>query len=77
MPLPKEVSRGDQLKNAAYFARKGYSVEVEQRELDSKRLVDELTKLYDNRKKYIAAMTKADGADAVDRVMDVILKKKG
>ena len=77
VPLPKEVSRGDQLKNAAYFARKGYSVEVEQRELDSKRLVDELTKLYDNRKKYIAAMTKADGADAVDRVMDVILKKKG
>ena len=38
VPLPKAASRGDQLENAAYAERAGYSLVISEEELDAQRL---------------------------------------
>ena len=72
IPLPKAASRGDQLLNAAYFEKRGYSLVLDQDALTREsliRAVNELDSKHDSLKKAMAA---DNGANAAERVMNVI-----
>ncbi|NLZ48714.1 MAG: undecaprenyldiphospho-muramoylpentapeptide beta-N-acetylglucosaminyltransferase [Clostridiales bacterium] len=72
IPLSKKSSRGDQILNARSFEKKGYSLVLEEEDLEDKRFIEELDKLYENRSKFIAAMDKSELQNAVERIVEVI-----
>ena len=72
IPLPAEASRGDQLLNAASFEKQGYSMVLQQVDMNRSSLVEALNRLYENRAQYIAAMKNSDHADAVKTIVDLI-----
>ena len=57
VPLPLSASRGDQLKNAESFAKKGYSMVLFQENMTPDTLTHALETLYTDRNRYISAMT--------------------
>lgn len=72
VPLPLSASRGDQILNAKYFARKGYAVMLEQETLTPETLAAAVEKLYDERLSYISRMSSDPLADGTDEVLAVI-----
>jgi UDP-N-acetylglucosamine--N-acetylmuramyl-(pentapeptide) pyrophosphoryl-undecaprenol N-acetylglucosamine transferase len=72
IPLPLSASRGDQILNAGYFARKGYSMVLEQEKLTGETLLDAVNDLYDRRLSFIATMSREPLADGTDEVLAVI-----
>ena len=72
IPLSKKSSRGDQILNAKSFEKKGYSLVLEEEELDDKSFIEKLGDLYEDRNKYIAAMGKSELQNAVDKIVEVI-----
>lgn len=72
VPLPLSASRGDQLLNAGYFARKGYAMTIEQEKLTPETLLDALNDLYDRRLSFISTMSADEKADGTDEVLCVI-----
>ncbi|HWR23304.1 MAG TPA: undecaprenyldiphospho-muramoylpentapeptide beta-N-acetylglucosaminyltransferase [Feifaniaceae bacterium] len=72
VPLPKSASRGDQILNANYFAKKGYAAVLEQERMTPETLTKALTGLYADRARYLDAMGKAPNADGTDAVLNVI-----
>ncbi len=75
VPLPLTASRGDQILNAGYFARKGYSMVLEQERLSKRTLVDAVTHLYAERLSYIAVMSADPLADGTDEIINVIMQE--
>lgn len=74
IPLSKKSSRGDQVLNAASFKEAGYSVVLEEEELTSESLFDELKMLYKNKDKYIKAMQESPVQNGVDNIIKLIEK---
>lgn len=72
VPLPLSASRGDQILNAGYFARKGYAMVLEQEKLTPGTLLDALSDLYDRRLSFISTMSAEEKADGTDEVLAVI-----
>ena len=72
IPLPLSASRGDQILNAGYFARKGYAMTLDQANLTPDTLFDSIHDLYDRRLSFISAMSGDATADGTDEVLDVI-----
>ena len=72
VPLPLSASRGDQILNAGYFARRGYAMVLEQDAMNPDSLVDALFDLFDRRLSFIATMSADALADGTDEVLDVI-----
>ncbi len=72
IPLPLSASRGDQILNAGYFARKGYSMVLEQEKLSPKTLLDAVNDLYDRRLSFVATMSAEALADGTDEVLSAI-----
>ncbi|MCL1786835.1 MAG: undecaprenyldiphospho-muramoylpentapeptide beta-N-acetylglucosaminyltransferase [Defluviitaleaceae bacterium] len=72
IPLPAASSRGDQILNAASFEKAGLSMVLPEEELTPERLVEDVMKLYANRKVFADKMKAQDMANGVDNVMDVI-----
>ncbi|MEG1547400.1 MAG: undecaprenyldiphospho-muramoylpentapeptide beta-N-acetylglucosaminyltransferase [Clostridia bacterium] len=72
VPLPLSASRGDQILNAGYFARKGYAMVLEQGKLTANTLLDTVNDLYDRRLSFISAMSSEPLADGTDEVLAVI-----
>lgn len=72
IPLPLSASRGDQILNAGYFARKGFSMVLDQQELTADSLLDAVNDLYDRRLSFIATMSAEPTADGTDEVLAVI-----
>mgnify|MGYP000794647619 CR=1 FL=1 len=79
IPLPRSASRGDQILNAGYFARKGFAMVLEQEALTPETLLDAVNDLYDRRLSFIATMSAEPLADGTDEVLAVIrdAMKKG
>jgi len=68
VPLPATGSRGDQIDNAAYAARGGYSKVVSQSELNAKRLVAEVSALWadiDSVRTHLATFETTDAVKAI------------
>lgn len=72
IPLPLSASRGDQILNAGYFARKGYAAVLEQKELTPQALLSAVRRLYDGRLTFISKMSGDALADGTDEVLAVI-----
>ncbi len=72
IPLPAKSSRGDQILNARSFEKQGFSMVIDEDDLITKLLVDNIHELYDNRQKYTDAMHQCQQRDAVGTIMGLI-----
>lgn len=72
IPLSKKASRGDQILNAASFARQGFSVVINEEELTHQLLVDKIRQTFADRGKYMAAMKKSGTQDAIGQIVQII-----
>lgn len=74
IPLSKNASRGDQILNAASFAKQGFARVLPEEEMTAITLVENINTLYENRKKYIEKMDKSGLSDGTQGVLAQIRK---
>ena len=72
IPLSANASRGDQILNARSFEHQGYSVVLEEEELNKQVLLDSILRLYENRESYIDAMKNSPQQNSIDTIIDLI-----
>ncbi|MCB6201304.1 undecaprenyldiphospho-muramoylpentapeptide beta-N-acetylglucosaminyltransferase [Extibacter muris] len=72
IPLSASVSRGDQILNARSFERQGFSVVLEEEELDKDILLASINRLYEHKDSYIEAMKKSSQQNSIDTIIDLI-----
>ncbi|MBO4862801.1 MAG: undecaprenyldiphospho-muramoylpentapeptide beta-N-acetylglucosaminyltransferase [Eubacterium sp.] len=72
IPLSKAASRGDQILNANSFKKSGYSYVIEEEELTDKTLLDAVKDVSENKDKYLEAMEKSEGGDAITTITEMI-----
>lgn len=77
VPLPLSASRGDQIVNAEYFEKQGFSYVLPQEQMDTKTLMEALLHVYDARDKYIEAMSSDKAKNGTEEVLKVILEVCG
>lgn len=77
IPLPSSTSRGDQLLNAKSFESQGYSIVINEDDLTTSLLVDEVHELYANKNYYIDVMSKSRQMDAIPKIMKLINEAAG
>lgn len=77
IPLPAEISRGDQLLNADSFRSQGFSVVIQENDLTTDALTDAVKKLYENRQDYIRAMSASRQMDSIETIMKLINEAAG
>ncbi|MGN0374044.1 MAG: undecaprenyldiphospho-muramoylpentapeptide beta-N-acetylglucosaminyltransferase [Butyrivibrio sp.] len=74
IPLPANASRGDQILNARSFKKSGYSDVLEEEDMTDDTLLEAINNLYENREKYIDAMTSSKLNDSINVIIDLINK---
>lgn len=72
IPLSANASRGDQILNARSFERQGFSVVLEEEELDHTILLNAIQDLYKNRDSYITAMKNSSQQNSIDTIIELI-----
>lgn len=72
IPLSANASRGDQILNARSFERQGYSIVLEEEELNDSTLLDAINKLYQEKDAYIDAMKKSTQQDSIQTILGLI-----
>lgn len=72
IPLPASASRGDQILNAASFAKQGFSRVLEEEQITPDSLFEAITQLYAHRRDYIEAMEKSSLNNAVETIFSLI-----
>ncbi|MCR5808630.1 MAG: undecaprenyldiphospho-muramoylpentapeptide beta-N-acetylglucosaminyltransferase [Clostridiales bacterium] len=77
VPLPLEASRGDQILNADYVARKGYAIKLEQKDITPERLCELTETLYINRAAMAELMKSDPLLDGTEEVLNEIFKAAG
>ncbi len=73
IPLPLGASRGDQILNAEYCEKKGYSAVMQQEDVTAESLLAKVNEVYENRRKYVSAMERDKTLNGTERVLEVIL----
>ncbi len=74
IPLSRQASRGDQILNANSFKKQGFSEVLEEENLNTKSLLDNINNVYANREKYISSMGASEIGNGVEAVTKVIEK---
>lgn len=75
IPLSKKSSRGDQILNANSFLKEGYSLVLDEDEMEKKHnLLEKLLQLRNKKDELIKNMTNSDMKNGVDLVIEVIMK---
>lgn len=72
IPLSAAASRGDQVLNANSFKKQGFSYVLEEEHLTAESLLKAVQEVYDNRQKYIDAMTQSGQMDSIGTIVDLI-----
>lgn len=72
IPLPANASRGDQILNARSFERQGFSVVLEEEDLNNEVLLNAINDLYENRDSYITTMKNSSQQNSIDTIIDLI-----
>lgn len=72
IPLSANASRGDQILNARSFERQGFSIVLEEEELNDSTLLDAINKLYQEKDAYIDAMKKSTQQDSIQTILGLI-----
>lgn len=65
-------SRGDQVLNAKSFASQGFSMLLEEDDIEGDILTEKIHELYFTRQNYIDAMEKSDQLGAIDKIVELI-----
>ncbi len=74
IPLSKNASRGDQILNAASFAKQGFARVLPEEEMTPEAFLENINTLYENRYKYIEKMGKSGLSDGTKGVLSQIRK---
>ncbi len=74
IPLSKNASRGDQILNAASFAKQGFARVLPEEEMTPETLMENIITLYKNKNKYIEKMEKSGFSDGTRGVLSQIRK---
>lgn len=72
IPLSAKASRGDQILNARSFEKQGYSMVLEEEELTPEKMLAAIKELYNNRHRYINAMTSSNHTDSIQIITNLI-----
>ena len=72
IPLSAAASRGDQILNARSFERQGFSVVLEEEELNKDSLLAAINRLYKNKDSYIDAMKQSSQQNSIDTIIELI-----
>ena len=72
IPLPAAASRGDQILNANSFKSQGYSMVLEEENMNDETLLAAINALYENRGDYIHAMDGSVLKDATQTIVSLI-----
>lgn len=72
VPLSLQASRGDQILNAASFARQGFSVVIQEEDLSQAALRSQLKLLQERREQFASAMRNSKLGDGTRNVLKVI-----
>lgn len=72
IPLPSATSRGDQLLNARSFETQGFSIVINEEDLDEDVLVEKVQELYCSRQTYIDAMKQSQQLNSIESIMGLI-----
>jgi len=80
IPLPKGVSRGDQVDNAKYFEEKNFATVLEQSNMTEKSLISAINNLFERRKKIAETQSSSNqeffsGAENICKVILSVIKK--
>jgi UDP-N-acetylglucosamine--N-acetylmuramyl-(pentapeptide) pyrophosphoryl-undecaprenol N-acetylglucosamine transferase len=75
VPLSKKASRGDQILNAKSFEKQGLSYVLDEENLNEKSLLEALLHVEDNKKNYLAAMSKTDFKNGVENIINIIMRE--
>ncbi|MGL4991442.1 MAG: undecaprenyldiphospho-muramoylpentapeptide beta-N-acetylglucosaminyltransferase [Sarcina sp.] len=73
IPLSAKASRGDQVLNANSFKKSGYSIVIEEENLNKELLESKLKELYRNKDLYINNMGKGGQGNGIDNIIKVIM----
>ena len=72
IPLSTKNTRGDQMLNARSFESQGFSMVIDNDELDEDILVETIEDLYENREKFLENMSKSSLHSATDAIVSII-----
>lgn len=72
IPLSAAASRGDQLLNAASFARQGFSYVLKEENLNDNTLLKAIQDVQENKETYIAEMSKSNQNNAIETIVNLI-----
>lgn len=72
IPLSANASRGDQILNARSFERQGFSIVLEEENLNKNSLLTAIRKLYEDRDTYINAMKHSSQQDSIFKIIRLI-----
>ncbi len=75
IPLSTRSSRGDQMLNARSFEQQGFSMVIDNDELDEDILVETIEELFNNRQKYVDAMSDSNLHSATDTIVKIIIEE--
>lgn len=75
VPLSKASSRGDQILNAQYFEKQGFSRVLSQEDMTAETLLTGINDLYDNRKELRHKMQLENAGDASEKVARIIVNE--
>lgn len=72
IPLPASSSRGDQILNAKSFESQGFSVVVDEDDLDENFLIEKVYELYFMRQSFIDSMSRSNQHNSINTIIDLI-----
>lgn len=74
VPLPKEASRGDQILNAGFFEKKGFSIVLQQSDITPEALVSKLKELLARKDEFKRNIKNSGIASGTENVIKVIFE---
>jgi len=77
IPLSKAASRGDQIMNALSFEKQGYSMVLQEENMNAETLLKAIHKLHDTADKFVSAMSEAENNSGVAAVIGLLNKVAG
>lgn len=75
IPLPKGISRGDQVLNAESFERNGYAIMRDQEKLDREGFIGSVNELFLNKEKITEKIKKSAISNGKDKILELIFKE--
>ncbi len=74
IPLSKKASRGDQILNSKSFEKEGYSLMLQEEDINKDLLYEKILELKEKKEKLIDNMEKSQAKNGVEAIVNVILE---